>query len=104
MKLTRYDGNPILSPHPDHDWENLAVFNPAVCFPCGAVVVDGTLMVLMCLVIQQYGRMAAWLAVFVATSVVLKFTWYDRLGPGEMYLVPPAGEPAKNESEAAIGA
>ena len=29
MKLTRYQGNPILSPHPDHPWEDLAVFNPA---------------------------------------------------------------------------
>jgi len=29
MKLTRYAGNPILSPHPGHPWEDLAVFNPA---------------------------------------------------------------------------
>ncbi|MCL4178186.1 MAG: glycosidase [Verrucomicrobia bacterium] len=29
MKLKRYEGNPILSPHPDHPWEDLAVFNPA---------------------------------------------------------------------------
>ncbi len=40
----------------------------------------------MYLVIQQYGRMAACLAVFTALSIVLKFTWYDHLGPGEMYL------------------
>ena len=32
MKLNRYDGNPILSPHPDHPWEDLAVFNPAAWF------------------------------------------------------------------------
>jgi len=38
------------------------------------------------LVIQQYGRMWLSLAVFAATSLILKFTWYDRLGPGEMYL------------------
>jgi hypothetical protein len=25
MKLKRYEGNPILSPHPDHPWEDLAV-------------------------------------------------------------------------------
>jgi hypothetical protein len=42
----------------------------------------------MYLVIQQYGRMAICLAIFVATSIVLKFTWYDRLGPGEMYMTP----------------
>jgi predicted GH43/DUF377 family glycosyl hydrolase len=29
MKLERFSGNPILSPHPDHPWEDLAVFNPA---------------------------------------------------------------------------
>jgi len=28
MKLTRYDGNPILSPNPANYWEDLAVFNP----------------------------------------------------------------------------
>jgi predicted GH43/DUF377 family glycosyl hydrolase len=32
MKLERYHGNPILSPHPGHPWEDLAVFNPAVWF------------------------------------------------------------------------
>src|SRR5512146_819066 len=32
MKLQRYAGNPILSPHPDHPWEDLAVFNPAAWY------------------------------------------------------------------------
>ena len=32
MKLTRFQGNPILSPNPDNDWENLAVFNPAAWY------------------------------------------------------------------------
>ena len=32
MKLKRYEGNPILSPHPDHPWEDLAVFNPAAYY------------------------------------------------------------------------
>jgi len=32
MKLKRYGGNPILSPHPDHPWEDLAVFNPAAWY------------------------------------------------------------------------
>ena len=32
MKLGRYAGNPILSPHPDHPWEDLAVFNPAAWY------------------------------------------------------------------------
>lgn len=29
MRLERFSGNPILSPHPEHAWEDLAVFNPA---------------------------------------------------------------------------
>jgi predicted GH43/DUF377 family glycosyl hydrolase len=28
MKLRRFDGNPILTAHPGHPWEDLAVFNP----------------------------------------------------------------------------
>ena len=32
MKLKRFEGNPILSPHPDHPWEDLAVFNPAAWY------------------------------------------------------------------------
>ena len=32
MKLQRFSGNPILSPHPDHPWEDLAVFNPAAWY------------------------------------------------------------------------
>ncbi|NLH74229.1 MAG: glycosidase [Verrucomicrobia bacterium] len=32
MKLERYPGNPILAPHHDHKWEDLAVFNPAAWY------------------------------------------------------------------------
>ena len=32
MKLERFAGNPILSPFPDHSWEDLAVFNPAAWY------------------------------------------------------------------------
>jgi predicted GH43/DUF377 family glycosyl hydrolase len=32
MKLTRFPGNPILAPQPDHPWEDLAVFNPAAWY------------------------------------------------------------------------
>jgi solute:Na+ symporter, SSS family len=38
------------------------------------------------LVIQQFRPMWISLAVLVITSAILKFTWYDRLGPGEMYM------------------
>ena len=36
MKLKRYAGNPILAPHPDHFWEDLAVFNPAAWYDAEA--------------------------------------------------------------------
>ncbi len=32
MKLKRYQGNPILSAHPNHPWEDLAVFNPGAWY------------------------------------------------------------------------
>ncbi|MBN1441323.1 MAG: glycosidase, partial [Planctomycetes bacterium] len=32
MRLRRFEGNPILSPHPEHPWEDLAVFNPAAWY------------------------------------------------------------------------
>jgi len=32
VKLQRFQGNPILSAHPDHPWEDLAVFNPAAWY------------------------------------------------------------------------
>ncbi|MGQ9590581.1 MAG: sodium:solute symporter family transporter [Planctomycetota bacterium] len=37
-------------------------------------------------VIEEWTKALVSLAVFAGTSAVLKFTWYDRLGPGEMYL------------------
>jgi Na+/proline symporter len=38
------------------------------------------------LVIQHWTELGISLAVCAGASVVLKFTWYDKLGPGEMYL------------------
>jgi len=38
------------------------------------------------LVIQHWNEMAISLVVFAVSSLILKFTWYDHLGPGEMYL------------------
>jgi len=35
MKLLRYGGNPILSPNPANDWENLVVSNPGVIYDDG---------------------------------------------------------------------
>jgi len=32
VKLKRYENNPILSPNPANQWENLAVFNPAAWY------------------------------------------------------------------------
>ncbi len=35
MKLTKYEGNPILSPCADHPWENLVTCNPGVIYDNG---------------------------------------------------------------------
>ncbi len=35
MKLTKYEGNPILSPNPQNAWENLTVCNPAAWYEDG---------------------------------------------------------------------
>lgn len=35
MKLDKFQGNPILSPNPDQDWENLVVCNPGVFYDDG---------------------------------------------------------------------
>jgi ABC-type transport system involved in multi-copper enzyme maturation permease subunit len=48
------------------------------------------------LVLQQWSTLGTSLAVCIVTSVILKFTWYDHLGPGEMYLTPD-GLPRKGE-------
>jgi solute:Na+ symporter, SSS family len=58
------------------------VFNLAVSFVWQTAMVALPIY----LVIQHWHKMFACLAVFAVTSVILKFTWYDRLGPGEMYL------------------
>ena len=47
------------------------------------------------LVIQHWWELWISLGVGVVTSIILKFNWYDKLGPGEMYLVPPEGQAAK---------
>ena len=35
MELRRYEGNPILKPKPENDWESKDVFNPAVVYDKG---------------------------------------------------------------------
>jgi Na+/proline symporter len=40
------------------------------------------------LVIQHWTELWISLTVCAITSLILKFSWYDKLGPGEMYLVP----------------
>jgi len=35
MKLKKFEGNPILSPNPKNDWENLVVCNPGVYYDNG---------------------------------------------------------------------
>jgi solute:Na+ symporter, SSS family len=53
------------------------------------------------LVIQHWPQMWLSLAVCAITSLILKFTWYDKLGPGEMYLT--GNEPLNREANAVSG-
>ncbi len=40
----------------------------------------------ICIVIRQYDTLLISIAVLVITSIIMKFTWYDKLGPGDMYV------------------
>ena len=40
----------------------------------------------ICIIIGQYRTMWISIIVLAVTSVVMKFTWYDKLGPGQMYM------------------
>jgi Na+/proline symporter len=40
----------------------------------------------ICIVIRQYKTMWISVVVLIVTSVIMKFTWYDKLGPGDMSL------------------
>ena len=40
----------------------------------------------ICIIIGQYRTMWISVVVLAITSVIMKFTWYDKLGPGEMYM------------------
>ncbi|HWH69259.1 MAG TPA: hypothetical protein VNT26_07725, partial [Candidatus Sulfotelmatobacter sp.] len=52
------------------------------------------------LVIQYWKEMWISLAVCAVTSLILKLTWYDKLGPGEMYLTDAAApQPAPAAKE-----
>ncbi|MCU0959921.1 MAG: hypothetical protein MUF48_07425 [Pirellulaceae bacterium] len=53
------------------------------------------------LVLQQWPTLWTSLAVCAVTSAILKFTWYDHLGPGEMYLTPDGLPREKGQDSAA---
>jgi len=40
----------------------------------------------ICLIIGQYRTMWISIVILAVTSVIMKFTWYDKLGPGDMYM------------------
>jgi len=49
----------------------------------------------VCLVIREWTTLWISLAVLAVTSAIMKFTWYDKLGPGDMYLDDVEEEPAR---------
>jgi Na+/proline symporter len=66
----------------NHDFRR-DTFNIAVGLVWQTSLVTGPIY----LAIQHWREMWVSLAVFAVTSLILKFSWYDHLGPGEMYLV-----------------
>jgi Na+/proline symporter len=40
----------------------------------------------ICIVIRKYNTLIISIVVLVVTSIIMKFTWYDKLGPGDMYV------------------
>jgi hypothetical protein len=74
----------------NHDFRR-DTFNIAVGLVWQTSLVTGPIY----LAIQHWREMWVSGAVFVVTSLILKFSWYDHLGPGEMYLVeqPQPGAP-----------
>jgi Na+/proline symporter len=74
----------------NHDFRR-DTFNIAVGLVWQTSLVTGPIY----LAIQHWREMWVSGAVFAVTSLILKFSWYDHLGPGEMYLVeqPQPGAP-----------
>ena len=71
--------DPTFQPNRDfqHDMFNIAV---------GLVWQTSLVTAPIYLAIQHWTEMWISLAVCTVTSAILKFTWYDRLGPGQMYM------------------
>jgi Na+/proline symporter len=56
------------------------------------------------LVIQHWAELWISLGVCAVTSLILKFTWYDKLGPGEMYLDTESGSPGDTGKQEVLNA
>ena len=70
---------PQISPNRDclRDWFNVCI---------GIVWQIAMVAAPIYIVLRQWNRFCLWLAVFIVTSIILKFTWYDKLGSGDMYM------------------
>jgi hypothetical protein len=72
---------PSLQPNGDcvRDWFNVLI---------GTVWQVAMVAAPIYLVLRDWPRFWVWTGTFLAISVVLKFTWYDKLAPGDGYLDP----------------
>lgn len=52
-------------------------------------------------VIKNWGQTWLWLGTLVGSSLILKLTWYDKLGPGEMYTTPDGQAPKVEDAPVA---
>ncbi len=71
--------NPTIQPNRDFPRD---MFNLGVGMVWQTTLVAGPIY----LVIKHWLELGICVVVFALTSTILKFTWYDKLGPGEMYL------------------
>lgn len=85
LEMLRQD-DPDFQPNRQLGWD---AFNVAV----GIIWQLQLMVVPICLVIRQWQTFWISLAILAVTSIIMKFTWWDRLGPGEMYTTPDGHAP-----------
>ncbi len=86
LKMLREE-DPDFEPNRQFGWDAL---NVAV----GIIWQLQLMVVPICLVIRQWNTFWISLTILAVTSIIMKFTWWDRLGPGEMYTTEDGQAPA----------
>lgn len=75
----------LLSKNPDLK-KNLNFRRDAFNVAIGIIWQLNLMVIPICIVIRKYDTLLISVIVLAITSVIMKFTWYDKLGPGDMYV------------------